>query len=619
MFDVTSEATRKMLDGLKCAALQLGLRSIVIFNVSPHALNSIAVILKGIIEVVEQKSVEITYISTSASEDDIWGELTFSGEASKFFDTKLNIIWKHGLIQSVENFQIVIIPDLANLSIYAQQAAISLIDTPIAHLERHGQSNQWSPNIIWLAGCQRQDMGRISAHVLDRFVLRLNAPDDIITDRFDVLSKLLNNEDHSNNEFLLPKDVLAELIQSRKVESEFSPVAIDLVIKYFANGGIGARREIGLGRISKAYAQMAGSKSVTSEHVHKAASLIGLELPVTGKGKEDYEDELKPNQFEEEETKYDVIEDKNISENNSIEIEHQTEVFQGNEEKIDPVVVLQHNILIQSPWPEDVLPVEHEFASLRYIANHHSTSAERGTVIGLKKATSLLDISLVGTILESAKYHKVRLMLNPEIAEKHPIWATDLRSYRRESVPDEMLMLILDYTSMKNSGWADELFPYLQWAYMRKASVCVIQIGAAAAKNEFCAEAILSRSILNPKVGKALNESAGKATPLAHGLELAYRTLQKSSQHGKKNILHSKVVLLTDGRGNIPLRASQTLTIEFPVGSKGVEDAWIVARSFSNIKKLDIVVLKPDLSEYREFPEKLASILGAKIVTYRSI
>src|SRR5262249_47856053 len=52
---------------------------------------------------------------------------------------------------------------------------VPLVGADVAHLERHGRSRVWSPNLFWLAACARTDMGQVSPHLLDRFALRIDA------------------------------------------------------------------------------------------------------------------------------------------------------------------------------------------------------------------------------------------------------------------------------------------------------------------------------------------------------------------------------------------------------------------------------------------------------------
>ncbi|MFM5960678.1 MAG: hypothetical protein ACKOQ2_26585, partial [Dolichospermum sp.] len=82
--------------------------------------------------------------------------------------------WQSGLLGETENtkeIRLVIIPDLTKLSLAAMRATVVLMGANVAHLERHGQTKSWQPNLCWLVGCssQKEEIGKISPHLLDRF------------------------------------------------------------------------------------------------------------------------------------------------------------------------------------------------------------------------------------------------------------------------------------------------------------------------------------------------------------------------------------------------------------------------------------------------------------------
>jgi magnesium chelatase subunit D len=265
------------------------------------------------------------------------------------------------------------------------------------------------------------------------------------------------------------------------------------------------------------------------------------------------------------------------------------------------------------PYPEDNAPVEREVASLRLPSRHfQNKSIARGVIIGVEKATNLQDIAIVRTLLEAAKFQPIRqavffngkLILSP----------TDLYSYRRAPVAEQMLTLVLDHTCLQDYRWQDKLLPYLSWAYVERASVCLVQVGAANARNELQAEKIIAQSILVPSINAAIEAEAGIATPLAHGLDLALQTLRHALQHGRSMIKQAMLVVITDGRGNIPIEASRTNRIIPPVGRKGVEDALQVAERVRGLEGVKTVLLNPKSRQYPEIPLELAKALGAKVV-----
>ena len=109
------------------------------------------------------------------------------------------------------------------------------------------------------------------------------------------------------------------------------------------------------------------------------------------------------------------------------------------------------------------------------------------------------------------------------------------------------------------------LLPYLRWAYVERATVCLVKVGARGAPTELQAERLVARSLLVPKISQALDEPSGLATPLAHGLDLALQFLRHALHQGRQGVRSAWIVVLTDGRGNVPLKASQTGQLDWPV------------------------------------------------------
>jgi magnesium chelatase subunit D len=268
------------------------------------------------------------------------------------------------------------------------------------------------------------------------------------------------------------------------------------------------------------------------------------------------------------------------------------------------------------PYPEDKAIVQRESASLRLPPRHFKPAAlGRGEIIGVEPATLPQDIAWVSTFLEAAKYQSVRppsqrLRLSP----------TDLRRYRRAAVPEQLLMLVLDHTCLRECQWQAALLPYLQWAYVERANVCLVQVGAANATQELQAEKVVAQNILVPRISQGLEMGGGQATPLAHGLDLALQTLRHALQHGRNAVQQAVLVVISDGRGNVPLAASRANEKPTkPVNRQGIEDALQVAQQIGGLKQVGAVVLNPQPKYYADLPVKLAQALGAKIAAIPSL
>ncbi|MDE5119633.1 MAG: hypothetical protein O4965_05585, partial [Trichodesmium sp. St19_bin1] len=288
---------------------------------------------------------------------------------------------------------------------------------------------------------------------------------------------------------------------------------------------------------------------------------------------------------------------------------------------------------LENPYIEDIAPLEREIDSLK-LPTHRSQSKTiyRGTIIGVEKTTNAHDLAIVRTLLEAAKFHKIRQKNQGNNDHKLKILPSDLYRYRRASVAEQMFMLLLDYTCLEYCQWEEKLLPYFSWAYSQRASVGLIQVGIAPNSivldnnqsnvtinpAELRAKKISGQNILVPTIAMGLDlekTKKGKATPLAHGLDLALKTLRHALQHGKNTVQKAVLVVVSDGRGNVPLEASHVGKIKLPVGKKGVEDALEVAEKISNLANLETIFLNPQSKQYPDLPLLLAKALGAKILS----
>jgi magnesium chelatase subunit D len=179
-----------------------------------------------------------------------------------------------------------------------------------------------------------------------------------------------------------------------------------------------------------------------------------------------------------------------------------------------------------------------------------------------------------------------------------------------------MLMMVLDYTCLRDRNWQESLLPYLTWAYVERACICLIQVGAAEAKHELRAVRIEAQNVLVPRINAGLESGRGRATPLAHGLELALQTLRHALQHGRSKVKQAVLVVITDGRGNVPLEASRVGDIGafLPVKQRGIEDALQVAAQIGELDGVKAYLLNPQPKIYADLPLQLAEKLGAGVL-----
>ena len=92
---------------------------------------------------------------------------------------------------------------------------------------------------------------------------------------------------------------------------------------------------------------------------------------------------------------------------------------------------------------------------------------------------------------------------------------------------------------------------------------------------------------------------------------MIYQVIQKAQEHGRSHIQETRFVIITDGRGNVPLAASISGQIKMPVNREGIEDALQTARHFQDMKRLRTFLLDPQPQYHAELPISLAEMLGA--------
>ncbi|NET58964.1 MAG: hypothetical protein F6K47_23315 [Symploca sp. SIO2E6] len=599
-----------LTSALACAAISPSLRSILMFDASPETLRLVAQTTTQMLEVVTGYPIVSVTLGTFEAEDDLWGSLGLGDES----ETEPAVTWKPGLLtggQQDSPLRLIVIPDLTKLSLAATRACVVLIGADVAHLERHGQHKYWQPNCCWLVGCATSEVGMVSPHLLDRFALRLSGEVETNEDRVAAILDWIDQRElgKETKPEPLSKETCDRLKNALQSYPKIAPEAIARVLDYTTNLEVySPRREIALARLALAYTRWKGAAEMTVRQVDTTASMMGLK-PVE-RQQQTEEDLLEgspepviPQSREPQTTE----EEPQSTQPKPVTVTEK--VYEPDEPEPQPTITFT----VSNPYPEDQAPVEREASSLRLPSRRlRFKAATSGVIIGVEKVANFQDLALVRTLLEAAKYQPIRqrsttnshrLLLSP----------TDLHSYRRAPVAEQMLMLILDHTCLRDCDWQNKLLRYLSWAYVERASICLIQVGAVDAQHELRAQKLMAQSVLMPQINAGIEAGRGKATPLAHGLDLALQTLRYAMQHGRSTIQQVMLVVISDGRGNVSLEASRLGKILPPVGRKGIEDALQVAERIRGFDGVKAVLLNPQPKQYEDLPLELAQAMGAKV------
>lgn len=603
------------LCGLAAAALEPGLRQVLLFDADFTALETAVSLLHQLLTLTTTQTVQVVPLTGLAQEDDLWGSYTPTPPSSREASDAagLTLAWQDGWLTQNRNddgWLLVVIPDLTRLTLAASRACITLLDAPVGHLERYGKQYPWQPHICWLAACARDEMGKVSSHLLDRFTLRLPAPQLRPASSATTIIEWLQTKESVGlfaSDLTLPDAWRKKVTGSHRL-SDAPPAAIQRVLAY--SEGLthsGVRRELALARLGRVVARLAGETAVTPQHINEAANLIGLTLPQP----DEEPKEVEPPQPKPEPSSPEPLPLQQPGEAHASE----PATPPDPSPTIDPgsPEPMPASPLPADPYPEDSSSVDRELFALQLpLRRHRATAAEWGVIIGEQPADSLQDLALIPTILEASLYQKVRRKNQPEKANGLILSPADLRRYRRVPQPEKMLLLLLDYTCLRDCEWQQALIPHLRWAYVNRASITIIQVGSDKAEHELRSQKITARSLLTPRIAETLEPQMGRATPLAHGLEMAYQTLQQAHQHGRSFIQETRFVVITDGRGNVPLAASSSGQVQMPVNREGIEDALHVAQQFSGIKRLDAFLLDPQPAYHAGLPLDLAEAIGSQ-------
>ncbi|MER5645849.1 hypothetical protein [Streptosporangium sp. NPDC002524] len=562
---------------LACAALDPRLRGVLLFDLEPTLLPDVGHWLGSLLG-----NPGLFTLGASTGSDTMWIGLT----SRPTFGVRPGPLVDRSDALALT----VMVPDLAKLSLTGRRAAITLLDADVAHLERDGLSVTWVPRTRWVAVCARADAGRIPPHLLDRFPLRVDA------------SGL-------RADLGPPPDKWRRALARGRLATVPDEVVLG-ILDHVPKGASGARRDLALARIGRALATLDGRTETTDTDIGEAAALLRLPFP-RGRGpvnalgdgatlgRRDRGGGDRSWRQGGEKASPPRADELNVAVPAPAE-----PLAPGTATPADPL----------GPYPEDDSEPERDPESLRSRAARHSSSRpSHGRPIGSRPG-AFGDLAVVATIVGAAPLQARRCEDHYSLPP-HPLHliAPDLKIHRRSAEPARLLVLVLDHTCRAGWDWLGALAPYLQWAYTGRAGICVIEVGAAGAPSELRAQRFSASSLLDPRVARALERPAGRCTPLAHGLDLAVETLRHRLHLGRVPADDVLLVILTDGRGNIPLRASAAGELPDHVGREGVEDALTVARELSTMKRIHTVVLDPGPRPGAYLTHALAEACGARL------
>ncbi|MBT2207891.1 hypothetical protein [Actinomadura sp. NEAU-AAG7] len=568
---MTDSVLDRVTTALACAALDPDLRGVLLFDLRPDLAAPLGKHLAHALG-----SERTTHLGSGAREDTLWSRPTPRAGSGI-------TISPGPLVDPPDGPPpVVVVGDLARLGLAERRAAITLLDGDVAHLERDGLSLIWTPRSRWLAGCARADVGRVSPHLLDRFPIRIDAS-ELTAETLEAAGPRLAQPSGPPAE--VPSDVIGDVMA---LTGRSSP---------------GMRRELALLRLARALATLAGRPTTTMGDVDAAASLIGLSAGLDHLSDADQPPPERPG---------DVL---GPPAADAEPVTREVNEPDGPEPTGPGTFALAAPF---TPYPEDEAEVGREPGTLRPSPSHKALPAlNGGRPIGVRPADRVDDIAVVATFLEAARHQTRRCPRHFTAGHATHVRAADLRSYRRGGRPNKLLALVLDHTCHDRWDWTRPLAPYLQWAYSGRAAVCVVEVGAQDTACEARAQRFVAAGLLDPRVLQALDRPRGRCTPLAHGLDLVASLLRDRLHRGRLPSEDVLLVVVTDGRGNVPLAASRLGALPEFAGGEGFQDSLHVARAIRALGHVETVVVDPGPRHNARLTVQLSEALGARLLSDR--
>ncbi|MFF4269701.1 magnesium chelatase [Streptomyces sp. NPDC001536] len=617
---------QRLLRVLACSALGPGLDGVLLFDLEPEMVAPVTDAFARVLGLRNGRPVRRAMLGSVTGDDELWLRPTLRHEGAG-----MNFSLAPGPLVDTdpEASTLVVVPDLVRLSLPGMRAAVQLLGADVAAVERSGFRARWRPRARWLAACRESEVGRLSPHLLDRFPIRLNAaglePDRLldVLDRPDGQGRPGGSDPLVRGE--LPEGWRDVLAAGRRGGCAMDEEAAARVVALF-DGDRGGRRALGLARLARALAVFGGDDSCGAERVDEAARLIGVAArppvppgsglpadrsPVTHDGDGERRPVPEP-------AKPDPVTDDGPADRIPGTA---VAVPAGPAEALDTFAA-DAGDGVGSPFPEDDARFLREFAPLRIPWQRRpEPSSARGPVIGVRSATTLRDLAFVATAIEAAKHQNLpgRRALRTDGDGRLVVLPGDFRSYARLPVAERMLVLLLDHTCRRGWDWQPALAPYLQWAYTGRASICVVEVGNRDAAHELKADHFVARSVLDPRVGRALHRPPGRSSPLAHGLAMTDQLLRRAFQQ-RSNLVEAWLVVVSDGRGNVPLDTGTGDRLPGPVRRTGIEDALSAAGRIGAMGRMRLhsVVVDAARQPYPDLTFQLADALGGVTVAGRT-
>lgn len=597
------DPVRRVLTVLGCLASDSGLGGALLFDLDPVLLGPLAFWMQS--RMPSAKPRPIANLSALRSVDELWCRTSFEDGT---FTVNPGLVVEEGRIAP----PILLIPDLMRLRPTAARVAVSLIGATAAVAEVADHSLQWRPRGRWLAAVDRSAARRLSPHLLDRFTLRADASE---LNAALMPGSWLAAQTGAGEMTVALGRALAEAspgeIPSRLTDLALPPISAAAATRVISQVPPGlARRDLAVARVARVLAAWEEAPEVDARHVDRATELLGHRRP----GQPGAQPAARPPRTAPPPGRRASPDDVPVPDSAQNRTAQPGLVVPAEPARPAGEPLASEPDATPLLYPEDSLTSAAELDASRISRMRPRPGGRRfkGHVVGSLPGGDASDLAMLATVLEAAKFQGIRRKNQPwnRRRRRFRIIPSDLRRPRYLTDPGDALVLVLDHSCWRGWNRAAALAPYLRRAAEQDSSVSVIEFGFDGARSEFTAERYRAPSLHDPKVVVSLSRSPGRASPLAHALDLALSDLRRRVRR-TVSPQQCLLVVATDGRGNIPLDASLLgQAPRGPTGRTGITDAERVAERIAALPGVEIVVIMPDLGAYRELPFNLADGLG---------
>lgn len=629
---------------LGAAAASAAPTNVLALDASAAQVDDLAQTMRVLLSAVHGSEAEVAVLAPYADELALWGagpHLPVGGASGAL---------RHSVLLGApdrEHWRILVVHDLEALETGVSRALLEVLGRELCDIQRYGQSHRVTTKLVVIAQIARAAIGRVSAHLLDRFELRLPGPwktDD--ADRRVNLRQWLESGVESGPGAALAPDLMDRVHAARERAGipALAPDALTLALDLAGARSIGHRRALGLARLGAALARLDGDPTVGPAHLTRIAQVAGLAgskvhqsgagtgSPIApeetaavqseGAASAQTESQDAPRGKSRPDSAWDRAGDDtsgavadSATANSSLPggapagttIRAQVAAAARLEPALAPA---------SAAFPEDDELEDRADCQLQLpFGMRRSPRNERGPIIGVRRFRPGSTLAAVPTLIAALPFQfQRRKNLRRDAGDRrlilHPM---DLRAWRRATLASHLLTIVLDFTALEHCAWGKALAPYVARAYVDRAPVCLVLVGAAATPNELKAQRVLSRNVLTPAFRQGLNGRSGRASPLAHGLRLAHETVAESLHRKRDTGRRVRLVVLSDGRGNVPLDASLRGKIDTAVARRGIEDTLHEARRIAALSGVDTVLLHPQPPLGQAITRDFALAIGGRV------